>query len=174
LVGSPQYVAPEIYLHEDGYDERCDLWSAGVVIFVILGGYAPFEAATADLPRIICEGFFKFEEKEWKNVSEEPKQFIKSLLVVNPEERATAEGALDSEWLRRKDRESIKRYSGHNPDGSSTRTFEAWVKLQNESAHSKSKNGKIDILDFANDCLEKEGTGMNGNESTRSFYVDDL
>jgi len=43
LCGSPQYVAPEIYQHENGYDERCDLWSAAVVFFVLLGGYAPFE-----------------------------------------------------------------------------------------------------------------------------------
>jgi serine/threonine protein kinase len=86
LCGSPQYVAPEIYTHETGYDERCDLWSAAVVIYVLLGGYAPFDAPEGDLPRTICEGWVEFHRKYWSEISDPPKDMIRSLLVVDPDE----------------------------------------------------------------------------------------
>lgn len=138
MCGSPQYVAPEIYQHVYGYDERCDLWSAGVVIFVILGGYAPFEADAAELPSIICDGHFKFDYPEWKDISVPPMRLIKSLLVVDPDDRATVEEALDSEWLKRRDKETIKKQAA-TLGGSPTRTFEAWIRLSNSSNHAISK-----------------------------------
>lgn len=63
LCGSPQYVAPELYMHQNGYDERCDLWSVGIVMFVLLGGYAPFEAPTPELPALISDGYFQFHHR---------------------------------------------------------------------------------------------------------------
>jgi serine/threonine protein kinase len=127
LCGSPQYVAPELYTNEGGYDERCDLWSAAVVIYVILGGYAPFDAEDHELPSIICEGYFEFHDKYWENISEEPKDLIRSLLKVDAQERATLEEALDSEWLRRRDKELIRK---SNMEGSLS-SFDAWCHSQN-------------------------------------------
>jgi serine/threonine protein kinase len=129
LCGSPQYVAPELYTHgAEGYDERCDLWSAAVVIYVILGGYAPFDGEDEDLPHIICDGYFVFHEEYWAEVSEPAKDVIRSLLQVDPMKRATLEDALDSEWLRRRDRDKLE--ISKNLDASLT-TFEAWCKSQN-------------------------------------------
>ena len=119
LCGSPQYVAPELYTHENGYDERCDLWSAGVVIFVVLGGYAPFEAPTNELPELITEGYFEFHPKYWIDISKPPKELIESLLEVDPDERASVEQALDSEWLRRRDKEFMEESNGD---------FNVWLK----------------------------------------------
>lgn len=130
LCGSPQYVAPELYLHQDGYDERCDLWSAGIVIFILLSGYAPFEADLTELPDLICEGWYTFHSKYWGHISEPPKDLIRSLLLVDPDERATLTEALDSTWLRRRDRESITAYSLRG----SLSSFDAWVKGQNDSS----------------------------------------
>jgi serine/threonine protein kinase len=162
LCGSPYYVAPELYMHEDGYDERCDLWSAGVVIYVIMGGETPFEAPTAQLPEAICDGYFDFYSKSWEEISKGPKDLIKSLLVVNPDDRATLEEALDCQWLRRRDKEIIKRYS-KNIDGSSSNTFDAWVKMQNNSSHHSSTAGEVDYYE-----------SEKGHDSVRSLYVDDL
>jgi len=103
MVGSPEYVAPEIYVHEDGYDQRCDLWSIGVVIYVLMAGYCPFEAPPDQLPTIICEGYFDFDAQEWSKISNSPKELIKSLLQVDVMERATINDALSSDWLRRRD-----------------------------------------------------------------------
>lgn len=164
LCGSPQYVAPELYMHEDGYDERCDLWSAGVVIYVLLGGYTPFEASTAQLPEAICEGYFEFDSSSWSEISMGPKDLIRSLLVVNPDDRATLKEALDCPWLRRRDKEKLERYS-KNMDGSSSSTFDAWVKLRNNSSHDSGNAGEV-----SHGCDESERAG----DSARSLYVDDL
>ena len=123
-------------MHEGGYDEKCDIWSAGIVIFVILGGYAPFEAPTMELPALICEGYLCFDDAEWHDISYPPRALLKQILVVNPDDRATLEEALDSDWLKRRDKESVQRYS-KNLDGSSSKPFDAWCKLQNDSMHSQ-------------------------------------
>ncbi|KAL3922301.1 MAG: hypothetical protein SGILL_002276 [Bacillariaceae sp.] len=179
LCGSPQYVAPELYLHaEQGYDERCDLWSAGVVIYILLGGYAPFEGPNDDLPDIICDGFFEFHPLYWIQIPNAPKHLISNLLVVNPNRRLTTEQALQSEWLRRGDTETHRRYTAA-ANGSSTNTFDAWVRLQNDSSSST-------IASFANDSFANDeiidlhhygGTSGSGNmnqDSSRSLEIDDL
>jgi serine/threonine protein kinase len=161
MCGSPQYVAPEIYQHVYGYDERCDLWSAGVVIFVILGGYAPFEGEAAELPAIIVEGHFKFDYPEWKDISAPPMRLIKSLLVVDPDDRATVEETLDSQWLKRQDREKLIRHTA-NMNGSSTGYFEAWIRLTNSSNHA--------ISSFATDIISK---GLETNNDAEEFVGDE-
>merc|ERR1712224_711002 len=84
-----------------------------------------------------CEGYVEFPSIYWEGISEKPKNLIKSLLVVDPEHRATTKDALDSEWLRRRDKESVLKYSNINLDGSYSNTFNAWVRLQKESNHSE-------------------------------------
>lgn len=104
MVGSPQYVAPEIYLADlhVGYGPQCDLWSTGVVIYVLLGGYCPFDADNPfDLSKYICEGYFKFHSKYWNHVPDAPRELIKHLLVVDPLQRWNSKQALDCTWLRR-------------------------------------------------------------------------
>lgn len=166
LCGSPQYAAPELYMHENGYDEKCDLWSIGVVIFVLLGGYAPFEGAAMELPKIVCEGYVDFPGIYWEAISDNAKNLIKSLLVVDPENRATLVDALDSEWLRRRDKESVLKYSNKNLDGSYSNTFGAWVKLQRESSHSKLLNNSSNHSEFT--------TGTDHSDSSGSLCVEDL
>lgn len=137
LCGSPQYVAPELYMHDNGYDEQCDLWSAGICIYVFLGGYAPFDGPPYELPEMICGGLFEFHPPYWTDITDEPKQLIRRLLVVNPQERATLTDALDSDWLRRRDKESVMKYMEVTKgNDSSTNTFDAWVRLQNESQNT--------------------------------------
>ena len=129
LCGSTCYAAPELYMHEDGYDERCDLWSLGIVMFIILGGYAPFDGDDADMPAIVCAGDYSFHWTYWKEISDSAKNCIRGFLKVDPNERATLEETLDSDWLRRRDVESLD-LSG------SVSTFDAWVRRQNQSSQS--------------------------------------
>lgn len=174
LCGSPQYAAPELYTHENGYDEKCDLWSIGVVVFVLLGGYAPFDGDGMELRRIVCEGHVEFPDEYWEEISENAKTLIKSLLVVIPEERATLVDALDSEWLRRRDRESVSKYRNMNIDGSYSNAFDAWIRLQSETSHSTiqsySNHSGLKILSESN---HSELTG-EGDDSCRSFGADEL
>ena len=112
--GTPGYVAPEI-LEGVPYDERADMWSVGVILYILLGGYPPFiENNQRDLFRKIRKGDYEFHEEYWGNVSKEAKQLISQLLTVNPELRLDAEQALDNEWIRGDDEDLEKKDLGVN------------------------------------------------------------
>jgi len=97
--GTPGYVAPEI-LEGTKYDERADMWSVGVILYILLGGYPPFiESTQRDLFRKIRKGDYEFHEEYWGTVSAEAKQLISSLLTVSITDRLTAEEALENAWI---------------------------------------------------------------------------
>jgi serine/threonine protein kinase len=100
-VGTPTYVAPEI-LKNIPHDHRVDLWSVGVVIFVLLVGYPPFmEDNQNTLFLKIRNGDWVFLPEDWKHISDDAKDLIKGLLVADPNERWTIEEALRSSWITR-------------------------------------------------------------------------
>jgi len=100
LCGTAQYVAPEILDFQiDGYDERCDMWSVGVVTYILLGGYAPFEGEPDELAQFIIRGEYEFHDKYWADISESAKDMIHNMLQVNPAVRLTAIEALSCEWM---------------------------------------------------------------------------
>lgn len=153
LCGSPQYVAPELYNRDGtGYDEQCDLWSAGIVIFLLLGGYVPFDGEEYLLPGIIQKGHYQFHKKFWSEISEPPKELIRSLLKVDPIHRATIEEALDSEWLRRRDKDFVAISA---IDQGSLSCFDMWCQNQN-SGLSGGNDDSSQSLDFHIVPLEPE------------------
>merc|ERR1712176_301778 len=99
--GTPYYVAPQVLAGK--YDHQSDLWSCGVIMFVLLCGYPPFYGETdADVLSKVRLGNFSFNAADWKNVSEDAKNLIRMLLKMNPRDRYTAEQALNHEWIRNK------------------------------------------------------------------------
>lgn len=97
--GTEGYVAPEILEHRPEYDVSCDMWSIGVIIYIVLGGYRPFRGEGEAIMRQIRYGEYKFHKKYWKHVSEDAKTLIRSLLVVDPQRRITAKDALRDAWI---------------------------------------------------------------------------
>jgi calcium/calmodulin-dependent protein kinase I len=88
--GTPGYVAPEI-LEGTPYDTQADLWSLGVIVYILLGGYPPFiEQNQRELFRKIRRAQYKFHDEYWSQVSEEAKNMIRSLLTVSPTTRKNA------------------------------------------------------------------------------------
>ena len=82
--GTPSYVAPEI-ISEKLYDERCDFWSLGVILFLLLSGSLPFfHEETAELFDKIKAGKYSFSDEVWDCVSSEAKDLVKRLLKVEP------------------------------------------------------------------------------------------
>merc|ERR1712217_735015 len=99
--GTPYYVAPQVLAGR--YDQLSDLWSVGVIMYVMLCGYPPFFGETdADVLAKVRLGRFSFVHEDWSNVSEDAKNLIRSLLKTNSEERFTAAQALNHEWIRNK------------------------------------------------------------------------
>ena len=97
--GTPGYVAPEI-LRLEKYGTKSDMWSIGVIIFIMMGGYPPFYAETQkEIFRMTKRGDFSFNEREWGHISSEAKDMISSLLVTDPDKRASAEEILQHDWM---------------------------------------------------------------------------
>merc|ERR1712157_533404 len=80
-----------------------DMWSVGVIMYVMLCGYPPFFGETdAEVLSKVRLGNFSFNAADWKNVSEDAKNLIRNLLKMNPRDRYTAEQALNHEWIKNK------------------------------------------------------------------------
>lgn len=97
--GTPGYVAPEI-LEGVPYDTKADMWSLGVIVYILLGGYPPFiEQNQRDLFRKIRKGQYEFHEEYWGQVSSDAKDLISSLLTVSPSRRLNANESLKNKWI---------------------------------------------------------------------------
>ncbi len=96
--GTSFYIAPEVL--KGSYDEKCDIWSCGVILYTLLSGNLPFYAEEDDeVYKKVLKGKYVFPEKEWKDVSDEAKKLIKKMLEKNPRKRITSLNALKDEWF---------------------------------------------------------------------------
>ena len=97
-VGSPYYIAPEVL--NKHYNEKCDIWSAGVVLYVMLTGNFPFLGHTSnELFSKIKTGKFKTTGKEWDNISKNAKDLINKMLELDPNQRFSASECLNSPFF---------------------------------------------------------------------------
>lgn len=99
--GTLSYVAPEVLAMK--YTSQCDMWSLGVITFILLVGYRPFGGSEMEQTRCIKRGKYQMKKASWAHVSKEALDFVKQLLVVDPTERMTAEQALAHPWIAKKD-----------------------------------------------------------------------
>ena len=106
--GTPGYVAPEVLAH-DQYSSQVDLWSIGVIVYILLCGFPPFYGDNdAQMFKKIKAGTYKFLAPYWDPISADAKDFVAKLLVVDPRKRMTAAEALNHRWLGRTSHASTK------------------------------------------------------------------
>lgn len=100
VIGSSYYIAPEVLT--ENYNQMCDLWSCGVILYILLSGKAPFSGKTDS---IILEkikiGKFNMNIKPFENISSEVKDLIVNLLQKSPAKRLTAQKALEHSWFKK-------------------------------------------------------------------------
>lgn len=97
-MGTPYYIAPEVL--KKNYNEKCDIWSIGVIFYILLCGYPPFNGDTDE--EIISQikiGKFSFPKEEWSSISIEAKQLIQLMLMKNPDKRPAAIDLLKHQWF---------------------------------------------------------------------------
>jgi len=99
--GTPHYVAPEIISKKE-YTDKCDVWSLGVILYVMLVGYQPFNGdSLPDIYRLIAKGKYDFKSKRWNHVSKEAKHLIDCMLTVDPKKRLDAASVQQHPWIQR-------------------------------------------------------------------------
>lgn len=97
--GTSYYIAPEVL--QQNYDERCDVWSIGVLMYILLCGSPPFDGADdTEIIKNIKIGKFKMDGRVWQQVSNDGKALVKRLLTNNFKERPYAKDAVEDDWFK--------------------------------------------------------------------------
>ena len=96
-IGTSYYMSPEVL--QGNYDNKCDIWSCGVILYIMLCGYPPFDGETEhDIFKSISRKKFSFPEEEWKLISDDAKDLLKHM-ICDADKRYNADNVLNHQWI---------------------------------------------------------------------------
>ncbi|KAL5577759.1 hypothetical protein UlMin_019458 [Ulmus minor] len=99
IVGSAYYVAPEVLRRR--YGKEIDIWSAGVILYILLSGVPPFWAETEKgIFDAILQGDIDFDSQPWPTISSSAKDLVRKMLTQDPKKRITSTQVLEHPWLK--------------------------------------------------------------------------
>jgi len=99
LVGSAYYVAPEVLKHR--YGPECDIWSTGVILYILLCGMPPFwHYSEKGIMEAVLKGEVDLMSDPWPQISDSAKDLVKRMLTMDPKRRITAKEILEHEWIK--------------------------------------------------------------------------
>jgi calcium-dependent protein kinase len=99
IVGTPYYVAPEVLM--GSYDFSCDVWSLGVILFIMLCGYPPFEGDNnKEIFKRGLQQKLEFDPEDWTIISDEAKELISLMLNKEPSKRISVIQCLEHPWFK--------------------------------------------------------------------------
>jgi serine/threonine protein kinase len=130
---TPYYVAPEI-LRFEKYDISCDIWSLGVIMYILCCGYPPFYSRNGKnlspgMEERIKNGDFSFQTKEWETISSQAKELIRGMLETDCDKRLSIEDIMSSEWMKNYANPALKK-----------RYLDSVANLQKEANMSEASN----------------------------------
>lgn len=138
-------------------------WSAGVIAFVCLSGFAPFDGKDdVEVMAAVSDGYYDFEDEAWDDISDDAMDFIKHLLAYKEEDRYSAAEALQHPWLR-----NIRRRASVLP-GRRESSRMSLACMKQFQAHSKLKQAVCSLI--ASQLLKKE----EKDEIDKAFRTLDL
>ena len=128
-VGTPLYVSPEVLKNK--YNEKCDMWSCGVIMYMMLSGNPPFKGDNdEEIYQAVKEGKYNFDDEKWDEISGEAKDLIKNLLIKDMNKRYSAKKALSHPWITKHRRNKTLDKNKLNEVVINLKNYSAKLKLQ--------------------------------------------
>ena len=128
-VGTPLYISPEVLNNK--YNEKCDIWSCGVIMYMMLSGQPPFKGDNdEEIYQSIKEGKYNFDDEIWDEISSDAKDLIKNLLIKDINKRYSARKALSHPWITKHRRTKELDKNKLNEVVTNLRNYSAKLKLQ--------------------------------------------
>ena len=189
-VGTAYYVSPEIL--KGSYTEKCDIWSAGVILYILLSGSPPFNGQNDnEIYKKISQFKFDYPERKWANISDEAKDLINHM--ITPEnERYNAKQVLSHPWLKNANKFSLvnlnfdpnyfKDYVQSNLIKKISLIFIASRLDENEidnlkiifTAFDKQKNGQVSYEELKQGLIQLKSNNINEKEIFELFKSIDV
>lgn len=188
-VGTAYYVSPEVLL--GNYDEKCDIWSSGVILYILLCGDPPFNGANDnEIYRKIQAKKYTFPSPQWDKVSSDAKDLIKHMLC-DPDKRYTAEEVLKHTWVNNLapnspevvlnlNTDSMKNYTNSNKLKKAVLTFIA-SRLKEDDIKElkdifmnldKNKDGTLTLEEIKEGIEQLKDSNINAEEIFKSIDTD--
>lgn len=165
--GTAYYVAPEVL--KGSYNEKCDVWSAGVISFILLCGYPPFSGDTdPDILKMVKEGVFEFRSPEWDGISQGAKNLVTQMMTVEPDLRVSADALLLSPWLKYKGAQKPARIASDFVKR--LQSFRAHTRLKRVALTAVAQQLPDEEIETLQDCfraLDQDGDGRLSPEELR-------
>ena len=168
-LGTPGYAAPEILLEKD-YGTEVDMWSFGVVLYILLCGYPPFDDEDEDeQDRCIVGGILEFDDEDWGHVSKEAKDLVRKCLTVDQSTRYTAKQVFSHPWMNvdlksekilHNAHGNMKKYTARRRLKRAMYTVRASVKMRLSIGNGSSFKNKLDALKKSVDSEAVKADGV--------------
>ena len=161
-VGTPLYISPEVLNNK--YNEKGDIWSCGVIMYMMLSGQPPFKGDNdEEIYQSIKEGKYNFNDEKWDEISSDAKDLIKNLLIKDINKRYSAKNALSHPWITKHRRNKVLDKQKLSEVVTNLRNYSAKLKLQQLTlayiVHNLTSKEDCDFLREVFIIFDESGSG---------------
>jgi serine/threonine-protein kinase CHEK2 len=165
--GTPNYLAPEVLITRGAgcYTNKVDNWSLGVILYICLSGYPPFneEDTSVSLENQIKRGMYNFKGDEWSSVSIDAIDLIRKLMCIEPENRFSLDEVLEHKWIKNDFDMKLKANRLMYPENESDASM-------NEGIGAKKRNlNEVSSMDSQEEVQTKRLKESNSNSNDTNY-----